>query len=48
LWVPDLVPLSPAVQLHFITATHELHLTEAVWSAVARRILLFLAGLSPT
>jgi pimeloyl-ACP methyl ester carboxylesterase len=47
LWVPDLVPLSPAVQLHFITATHELHLTEAVWGAVARRILLFLAGLSP-
>lgn len=46
-WVRDLVPLSPAVELHFITATHELHLTRQGWDAVARRILLFLAGLPP-
>lgn len=46
-WVPDLVPLSPSVQLHFIATDHDLHLTRQGWDAVARRILLFLAGLPP-
>jgi pimeloyl-ACP methyl ester carboxylesterase len=46
-WVPDLVPLSPAVELHLIPTDHDLHLTRQGWEAVARRILLFLAGLPP-
>lgn len=45
--VPRLIPLSPAVRLEFIAADHELHLDAAAWAAVARRVLLFVAGLSP-
>ncbi len=46
-WVRDLVPLSPSVELHLIATDHDLHLPRPEWDAVARRILLFLAGLSP-
>jgi dienelactone hydrolase len=37
-------PLSLAVRLHLVDATHEFYLNDTGWAAVARQVTLFLAG----